>query len=310
MQNLLTVLSPKETLSSKIQTALNTNTLPTATIRSDGRLLHQTRKLKFNNSALSNREHSVAVQKGNSSIITALSFEITKVNSGEKPGFTGGYFVPNIEIYSNACPLVKGGGKPLVSTQYLNSTLANVLNTACKSSSSDSQSSNSNSQPLFQKNCFSIKDAEHAYCYVCYIDVVVLCDDGSILDLVLYSMAKIFSKEIKIRQMKFDKNLIQLYQTDQFEILKINPAKLPVSLTFSIFSPTGQDNQGKSVLFIDPTFDETVLSDSNTFIIVGTIAGGLLVVEQLGSGLTEELQFEGIDLAKGHFEDLCKTIVS
>ena len=127
MESLLQTISPKETLSSQLLSANSQNLLTTAKIRSDNRSLYQSRPLKINERPISNRQHSIAVQKGNSAIITALSFEIAKVKSNEKPGYTGGYVIPNVELHSNANPLMKVGSKPLLSTQFLNTSLSHVL---------------------------------------------------------------------------------------------------------------------------------------------------------------------------------------
>ena len=222
-------------------------------------------------------------------------FEIATTKSNEPVGHTGGYIIPNIEMHINANPIMKAGGKPLESVQILNSLLSQVLNVKGKK--------------FLPENCFSIAGAENNYCLICFIDVAVLCDDGGILDLAMLSISKLFNANggVEIPVMKYDRSLGQLYSTNSYQKIQICTQFLPLSLTFSIFQGIDSDDNTEksgSFLFLDPTYEETLLSNNNQLTIFGTVCGEILMVEQMGQGLDQEQYFEAVKIAKEHFVEV------
>ena len=295
MTNLLETLTPKEFLNSKLQKSQNLENLSSLPIRKDNRTLYSARKLHFKENVLSSIKHqnlkksSISVQKGNTSIITTLSIEIATTKSNEPVGHTGGYIIPNIEMHINANPIMKAGGKPLESVQILNSLLSQVLNVKGKK--------------FLPENCLSIAGAENNYCLICFIDVAVLCDDGGILDLAMLSISKLFNRGVEIPVMKYDRSLGQLYSTNNYQKIQICTQFLPLSLTFSIFQGP-DDTEKSSFLFLDPTYEESLLSNNNQLTIFGTVCGEILIVEQMGQGVDQEQYFEAVKIAKEHFVEV------
>lgn len=286
MTNLLEILTPRESLESKLKKSQNLETFTSLPLRKDDRSLYTARKLFFRENVISKKpkSHSISMQKGKTSIITSLSFEVTTTKSNEPVGHTGGYVIPNIEMHCNANPIMKPGGKPLENIQVLNSLISQVLNVK------------QNDRKFMPENCLSIAGAENNYCLVCFIDISILCDDGGILDLAMLSIAKLFRNGFEIPLMKYDRNIGQLYSTNEVRRVKSNEIFLPLSLTFSIFQ-----SDKESFLFLDPTFEEALLSENNLLIIFGTVCGEVLLVEQMGQGLEQDQYFDAVKVAKTHF---------
>jgi len=179
-------------------------------------------------------------------------------------------------------------------TQTINSTIAKVLNASPK---------------LIPHNSLKIgTDKEHSkWTYVLFIDIMVLCDDGCLLDTCLFAISKLLSNEskpLKIPDMTHDKLRDELCRTGLDREIMIDTSSLPISVTFSVFSI---ENSGKSVLFLDPSNRELKLSDDNTLTIVGTCSR-FISVEQHGSRLPENLKQEAMFLSEKHFKELSKYI--
>ena len=233
--------------------------------------------------------YSCYVKRGKTAVTTALSIEVCQIKPAQPVGISGGYIIPNIEVYSIATSEQQPGRVPLESTQTINSTVAKILNASPK---------------LFPHNSLKIgDDKDHAkWTYVMFIDVMVLCDDGCLLDTVLFSISKLLSndgKPITFPDMKYDKLRAELYRTGENREMQVEFSSLPISVSFSVFS----SDEGKSVLFLDPDNREVKLSDENLLTIVGT-SSRFISVEQQGSRLPEKLKQEAMFLSQKHFKDL------
>jgi len=293
MEVVLSVLAPKEALTARLGNAA------TAGKRTDGRTLDEFRKLSCNSEILNNRLYSCTVKRGNTTVATALTFEICQVKPSQPPGPSGGYIVPNVEIYSIATAAQRPGRVPLESTQNLNCTISQIMNALPQ---------------MFPQNSLSIDDrgkegeskspGPSKWCFVLYIDVTVICDDGCVLDTVLFSISKVLSNKgepLQVPQMRFDRIKDELYRCgDLKRAVDVNRTFLPISVTFAVYS----QDEASSVLFLDPTNREEDLSDGNTLTVVGTSSGKFISIEQNGSQIAEVLKHEAMTVSAAHFKQI------
>merc|ERR1712183_879477 len=176
------------------------------------------------------------------------------------------------------------------STQTLNSTVAKILNASPK---------------LIEYNALRIGEKEETpkWTYCMYIDIMVLCDDGCVLDTVLFAISKLLAnndKPLQVPDMKYDKLRDELFRTGDTRFVKIDRSSLPISVTFSVYA----SKHSSSVLFLDPSTCEMRLSDENTLTIVGTSGARFISIEQHGARIPEALKHEAMQLSESHFQQI------
>jgi len=291
MESVLSVLAPKEALTARLG---NPDTLGR---RSDGRSLDELRQISCNTGILNNRLYSCTVKRGNTTVLCGLSLEVCQIKPSQPPGPSGGYIVPNVEVYSIATAAQRPGRVPLESTQNLNCTISQIMNALPN---------------MIAENALAIGDTSDdtakfnmsKWCYVLYVDVTVVCDDGGVLDTVLFSISKCLSNggmPLQVPRMRYDKLRDELFKCgDLKKAVEVNAKQLPISVTFSVYSQTDSN----SVLFLDPTRKEQDLSDGNTLTVVGTSSGQFISIEQNGARIPEILKHEAMSVSATHFQQI------
>ena len=98
----------------------------------------------------------------------------------------------------------------------------------------------------------------------------------------------------------YDSNEEKLHKTEETLSIPIETSSLPLSASFAVFKP--ENVEDLSLLFVDPTANETSIADNNTVSIIGTSGGSFLSVEtQSETGIAQELLTDAFEIAKDYF---------
>ncbi|XP_063696228.1 exosome complex component RRP43-like [Culicoides brevitarsis] len=196
-------------------------------IRPDGRNLLGSRPLQLNVNSITTADGSATVKLGNTVVVCGIKAEIATPTVTEPDQ---GYFVPNVE-YTPLCSPKYRPGAPPEDAQVCSRTLFDILTNS---------------------NCLDVKDLKiisEKFVWTLYCDVVVLNDDGCVLDAAVIAVVAAL-KNTKLPKIDYDLSTEQA-SADEKTKIPLKVSSLPVATSFMIFDDK---------VIADPTAEEEKLS--------------------------------------------------